>query len=98
MEAKEIVDRYKKGSMRTALIFMIAVIILGLAFLAGGIVLIIYSQDVIIIVLSSIMFLASILNITLAIRYYFFTKKRLKNISDREAIDRYNRIHGTKIH
>lgn len=88
------VEKYKKTAKKLGLGISIFISFLGLVFIGVGIFLICYKQDLSLIIISIIMIVVGILDIILGIRFKFYTDKRLKKISDKEAIERYIRIHG----
>ncbi len=88
------VEKYKKTAKKLGIAISIFISVLGLAFIGVGIFLICYKQDVSLIIISVIMMVVGILDIILGIRFKFYTDRRLEKISDREAFERYIRIHG----
>ena len=88
--------KYKKTAKKLGLVISIIVSIFGVIIIALGIFLAIYNQTLAIIILGSIMAVAGILDIILAIKFKKFTDVRLEKISNREACMRYCKIHGFK--
>ncbi len=88
--------KYKKTAGKLSLGLMIFVLIMGAVIVGFGLFFIIYFLTQMMITLGSIMCVVGILDAVLAVRFYQVTKKRIAKISDKEAIERYKRIHGIK--
>ena len=88
--------KYKKTAKKLALGLMIFVLIVGAVIVGFGLFFIIYFQTQMMITLGSIMCVVGILDAILSIRFYQVTKRRISKITDKEAEDRYKRIHGIK--
>lgn len=89
-------DKYKRTARKLSLGMMIFVLIVSVIILGVGLFLAIYFKTTTLIVLGVIMCVVAILDSILAIRFYIVTKRRIAKMKDREAIDRYKRIHGIK--
>ncbi len=92
----EYATKYYKGSLKFGLIFTIFMIIFGLIIIFCATVIIIKRQTTPIILVSVIMYLASLFDITLALSFYKFNKRRISRISSEEAAKRYCKIYGIK--
>ena len=95
-EELDFAERYKRVSYKLALGMMIFVIIIGAVIIGVGLFLAIYFLESTFIILGSIMAVVGILDILLAVKFYFSTKKRIARMKDSEAEARYKRIHGIK--
>ena len=89
-------EKYKKTAKKLAFGLMIFVIIMGAIIIGVGLFLAFYFMTKTLIIIGSIMLAVGIFDILLAIKFDKSTKDRIKYMKDREAIDRYKRIHGIK--
>ncbi len=92
----EYANKYKKTAKKLGVVISIFIIIFGILIIGLGIFLACYNRTVIIIVFGSIMGVAGILDIILALKFKKFTDRRLEKISNKEACYRYCKIHGFK--
>ena len=92
----EYANKYYKGSLKFGLVFTILILIFGGIIILVSTILIVNRQTKPIILVSIIMYLASIFDITLAISFHKFNKLRISKISKEEACRRYCKIYGIK--
>ncbi len=89
-------EKYYKGARKFGLFFSILIIFFGIIIILIATILLINRQTKPIIIVSIIMYIASLLDITLGIRFVSINKKRLKLIKPSEAALRYCKIYGIK--
>ena len=95
-EELEYANKYKKTAKKLGKVISIFIIVFGLVLIGVGIFLAVYNRTTIIIIIGSIMGIAGLLDIILAIKFNRFTNNRLEHISNKEACFRYCKIHGFK--
>lgn len=89
-------QKYYKGAKKFSYIFSSLVIIFGIFVLTVALILIINRQTKPIIIVSTIMIIAGILDISLGAYFIFNTNKRISRIKRHDAALRYMRIYGIK--
>ena len=89
-------NKYKNHQIKLAIIFMIIIILIGLALIGVGIFLAIYESDTYRIIIGSIMGLLGISDIPLGILFYRRVKRNITRLKEEEAVKRYARIYGVK--
>lgn len=89
-------EKYYKGARKFGLFFSILIIAFGIIITLVALVLLINRQSKAIIILSTVMIIAAILDITLGIRFIFINKKRIQRIKPKDAALRYCKIYGIR--
>ncbi len=92
----EYATKYKKTAKKLGIVISVFIIVFGVLLIGVGTFLACYNRTTIIIIIGSIMALAGLVDIVLAIKFKKYTDRRLENISNREACFRYCKIHGFK--
>ena len=89
-------EKYYKGAKKFGLFFSILIITFGVAIITVALILLINRQTKPIIIVSVIMLVASLLDISLGIRFVFVNKKRISRIKPKDAALRYCKIYGIR--
>ena len=93
-EMKKYSDIYKKHQKKLSKIIMVIVIILGISFIIGGVLIPIFNYNNDNLFLGIIMVMAGFLDILLIIKFDKSNQKNITNMSDEEASTRYCKIYG----
>jgi len=93
LKIKEYASIYKKTQKRLSLFLTVLILVVGVVVLSFGIIFLI-SDSLSSIIIGIIMIIISILDIIMALKFYLTVKKRINNMTDIEAKNRYVKITG----